>query len=63
MNPFLQIIIGYLLADLFTGFFHWLEDTYLDYDCEIPILKDLAKHNEIHHFFPRTIVGYSYLEN
>jgi len=63
MNPFLQIIIGYLLADLFTGFFHWLEDTYLDYDCEIPILKDLAKHNEIHHFFPRTIVGYSYWEN
>ena len=26
----LQIVIGFLLADIVTGVFHWFEDTYLD---------------------------------
>jgi len=63
MNNFLQIIIGYILADLVTGIFHWVEDSYLDYCIDVPIISDIAKDNELHHYFPRTILSYSYLEN
>ena len=63
MNLFLQIIIGYILADFLAGFVHWFEDTYLDYNSNIPFLNEISKHNELHHYFPRTIVSYSYLEN
>jgi len=58
-----QIIFGFLLADIITGGFHWFEDTYLDYCTNIPFLKQIAKDNELHHYFPRSILGYSYLEN
>lgn len=63
MNPVIQIFLGYILADLFGGIFHWFEDTYLDYDSTFPLLNEISKHNELHHYFPRTIVGYSYFEN
>ena len=63
MNIILQIIIGFLIADLLAGIFHWFEDTYLDYCIDVPILSDIAKDNELHHYFPRTILSYSYLEN
>ena len=63
MNVFLQIIIGFLLADIITGGFHWFEDTYLDYCTNIPILNVIAKDNELHHYFPRSMIAYSYLEH
>ena len=63
MNIFIQILIGFLLADILTGIFHWFEDTYLDYCTNIPIVSDISKDNELHHYFPRAIVGYSYYEN
>jgi hypothetical protein len=43
--------------------FHWFEDTYLDYCIDIPILSDISKDNELHHYFPRAITAYSYFEN
>ena len=63
MYIFLQIIIGFLLADIVTGVFHWFEDTYLDYCIDTPILNVIAKDNELHHYFPRSIIAYSYLDN
>lgn len=63
MNPIIQILLGYILADFFGGVFHWFEDTYLDYDSKNCFFNELSKHNELHHYFPRTIVGYSYFEN
>ena len=63
MNKYIQIIIGFLLADIITGGFHWFDDNYLDYCTNIPFLKQIAKDNELHHYFPRSIIGYSYLEN
>jgi hypothetical protein len=63
MNPAIQIFLGYIMADFLGGFFHWFEDTYLDYDSKIPLFNGISKHNEMHHYFPRTIVGYSYFEN
>jgi energy-converting hydrogenase Eha subunit G len=63
MNIILQIVIGYILADLAAGIFHWFEDSYLDYCIDIPIISDIAKDNEMHHYFPRSIVSYTYLEN
>jgi ubiquitin-conjugating enzyme E2 variant len=63
MNILLQIFFGFILADFITGFVHWTEDTYLDYNTNIPFLNKLSKDNELHHYFPRTIVGKSYLEN
>jgi ubiquitin-conjugating enzyme E2 variant len=59
----LQIILGFLLADFIGGIFHWIEDTYLHYCIETPILRDIAKDNEMHHYFPRSILTYSYLSH
>ena len=59
----LQIIIGFVLADILTGGFHWFEDSYLNYCTELPILSDVAKDNELHHYFPRSIIAYSYFDH
>jgi ubiquitin-conjugating enzyme E2 variant len=59
----LQILLGVFVADVFTAMGHWIEDSYLDYCVDIPILRDIAKDNELHHYFPRTILSYSYLEH
>lgn len=59
----LQIIIGFLLADFLSGFFHWFEDTYMNYCISIPVLSNVSKHNELHHYFPRSLIAYSYLEH
>jgi len=63
MHILLQIIIGIIIADFISGIFHWFEDTYIDYCTTIPILSDIAKDNELHHYFPRTMLTYTYLEN
>ena len=63
MHFLLQIIIGFLLADFLSGFFHWFEDTYLNYCTNIPVLSTVSKDNELHHYFPRSIIAYSYLEH
>ena len=57
------MIIGFLLADLLTGMAHWFEDSYLGYCNDLPILGTIAKDNELHHYFPRSILAYSYLEH
>ena len=59
----LQIIIGFALADILTGAGHWFEDTYLDYCIDTPIIGSISKDNELHHYFPRSIIAYSYLDN
>jgi hypothetical protein len=46
--------------------FHWFEDTYLDYPYNGYfnfLLNDIAKHNELHHYFPRAILLKSYWGN
>ena len=62
MNIFLQIIFGFLLADFLTGVFHWIEDSYLHYCIDIPFIGEIAKDNELHHYFPRAMLSYSYWE-
>jgi len=59
----LQIFIGYLLADFMCGILHWFEDTYIEYCLDIPIIRDIAKDNEMHHYFPRSILSYGYMEH
>jgi len=59
----LQFFIAFLVVDILGGVFHWFEDTYLDYCVDVPFISEIAKDNELHHYFPRTIVAYSYLEN
>lgn len=59
----IQIIVGFLLADLLTGTVHWFEDSYLGYCIDLPVLDNIAKDNELHHFFPRSILAYSYFEH
>lgn len=63
MNIAVEIIIGFILADIVTGILHWLEDTYLSYCINIPILSNISKDNELHHYFPRSILAYSYIEH
>ena len=63
MNIFLQILIGFILADIMAGGFHWFEDTYLDYCIDIPFFSTIAKDNELHHYFPRSILAYSYIDH
>ena len=55
-----EIILGIIIADLFSGLFHWFEDTYLNYNMDIPILGEIAKDNELHHYYPREITHYSF---
>jgi hypothetical protein len=62
-NIIIQIVIGYFLADLLTGMVHWFEDSYLEYCIDLPIIGDIAKDNELHHYFPRSIIAYSYFEH
>lgn len=57
-----QIILGFFIADFVSGLFHWFEDTYLDYCLNIPFIGDISKHNELHHYFPRSMLVYSTLE-
>jgi len=59
----LQIIIGFILADIVTGGFHWFEDSYLDYCIDIQIISEISKDNELHHYFPRSMIAYSYLDH
>jgi len=61
-NIIIQIILGFFIADLLTGMTHWFEDSYLGYCTDVPILGDIAKDNELHHYFPRSILAYSYVE-
>jgi ubiquitin-conjugating enzyme E2 variant len=63
MNIIIQILVGFLLADILTGVFHWFEDTYLDYCINVPILSDISKDNELHHYFPRAMIAYSYYDH
>jgi hypothetical protein len=63
INIVLQIIIGFLLADIIGGGSHWFEDTYIHYCTQIPIINEIARYNEMHHYFPRTMLVHSYYEN
>ena len=63
ISIFLQIIIGFIIADILTGAFHWLEDSYFNYCIDIPIISDIAKYNELHHYFPRSMIAYSYFDH
>jgi len=63
INIIIQILLGFILADIVGGIFHWFEDTYLSYCINIPFLNKIAVKNEMHHYFPRSIVAKSYLEN
>jgi hypothetical protein len=62
-NITLQIILGILVADVIAGMFHWFEDTYLDYCIDVPFLREISRDNELHHYFPRAMLAYSYLEH
>lgn len=59
----IQVILGFLVADILGGIFHWFEDTYLDYCIDVPVLGTISRDNELHHYFPRSILAYSYLEH
>lgn len=59
----LKILIAILLAEFITGFFHWFEDSYLPYCTKLPIFRDIAKDNVLHHYFPRAMLAYSNLEH
>lgn len=55
----LSIIVGYLLADLLAGFWHWIEDRY--FETTWPIIgKYIAKPNELHHSQPAAFLNQSY---
>ena len=62
-NNILEIIIGFFIADFLTGIGHWGEDTYLNYNIKIPLLDVISKENEMHHYFPRSILKHSYYDN
>lgn len=63
MNILLQIILGLLLGDIAAAFFHWYEDTYIHYCNNNILLKEIARDNEMHHYYPRIIVRYKWYHN
>jgi len=38
---FLQLLLGFIFADIITGRFHWFEDTYFDYCIDISLITDI----------------------
>jgi hypothetical protein len=62
-NIVIQIVLGLIIADILCGFLHWFEDNYIDYCVDIPILNDIARHNEMHHYFPRSMFVYTNIEH
>lgn len=63
-STMVQVLLGVLAADFMVGLFHWLEDTYIPYDHDMPeYLKQIALDNEMHHYFPRGITAFSYWEH
>jgi len=63
LSMIIQIIFGFILADIIAGIFHWFEDTYLAFNTELPFFDEIAKDNELHHYFPRSLVYYSNWDN
>ena len=62
-NIALQLFLGLIIADFISGILHWVEDNYIDYCTDLPIFKDIARDNEMHHYFPRSIIAYSNIEH
>lgn len=52
----MQILLGLVVAELVTGFIHWFEDNYLSFCIDFPFIGQIAKNNEIHHYYPRAML-------
>ena len=50
------VLVGVFLGDLFTGFVHWMTDTWFD---EVMLTRVVSIARE-HHLHPYNIVGYSF---
>jgi len=59
----IQFIIGYFIADFLVAWFHWLEDTYFDFNSSNLIIRNIALDNSMHHFYPRSIVTFDFFDN
>ena len=58
---FVSLIVGYFMADLLAGFWHWVEDRY--FETEWPLIgKYIAKPNELHHSQPAAFLDQGYLK-
>lgn len=56
-----QLLLGWLIADLLSGFFHWLEDRVLWSD--MPLLgRFVVEPNRLHHENPSAFVSSSLIE-
>jgi ubiquitin-conjugating enzyme E2 variant len=59
-----DFVSGFFVADFMSGVIHWVEDTYFnDYFTTIPIVKDITRDNEFHHYFPRGMLAYRYVDH
>lgn len=63
MGFVIMIILGIIFADFSTILFHWFEDTYLSYCLSLPILSQIARENEMHHYLPFLTVSSLYFES
>ena len=59
----LEFVIALLVVDFAAALLHWFEDNYLYYDFPFPFLNQISKDNEMHHFMPRVITYYSFMES
>lgn len=58
-----QILLSWLLADLLSGIFHWVEDKYLVDDNKFYFLRQLSIANSIHHGDPKHMLSLSLWQN
>lgn len=54
-----SLLVGYLLADLLAGFWHWAEDRYFHSDWPF-VGKYIAAPNELHHSEPTAFLNQGY---
>jgi hypothetical protein len=63
MFTLLSILVAWLVADFYTGVFHWIEDRYMGEDMSIDFFHALSEDNALHHDKPTAMLLFTKWEN
>jgi len=59
----MDLVIAWFLADIFTGFVHWIQDRYLVLGSRFEFLNKTVIANELHHTAPQEFLKYTLWKN
>jgi len=58
-----MLLCAWLLADIFAGIFHWVQDQYLDGNSRFSFINSVSADNDLHHDKPMAFTKFTYWEN